>query len=296
MTILPHLQTQAVRPGPWTISINEQLVIDEVAKSWDYETPIRVACSVDIPSDEIRADCALAPSDQFGLVVSWRSSSTGLKQRADVIDVSGGGSPVVSIDLDPARVGGILTLSRRLVLLGEGRGSNPDSPTRPGSILWQEAPHDSRKLVLEGDASRFPTEVVDFSGGYVGEPEAVWALYLDTEDLEASAMKAIRLYVNAGHPAVRTLMDVGEEPISAAIRSTLIWDVARQMVLAAVGNDEFVENHGRFSGGSIGEVLEAVIEQFWPDRDILSLRALCEQDSARFEYELQARMRLLEGL
>ena len=295
LTVLPHLQTGAVHPGPWTISINDQLVIDEVAKSWDYETPIRASCSVDVFADEVRTECALAPSDRFGLVTSWRSSTTGLKQ-SEVIDMSGGGASVVSVDIDPARVGGVLTLSRRLVLLGEGKGTDSNSPTRPGSILWQEELRDCRKLVLEGEAARFPTEVVDFSGGYVGEPDAVWYLHLEMEDLDASAMKSVRLYVNGGHTAIQSLLAAGDGQLSTAIQSTLTWDVARQMVLAALSSDDFIEGQGLFSGGSIGEVLEAVLEQFWPEQDVLSLRVLRDQDPTRFEYQLQARMRLLGGL
>jgi hypothetical protein len=160
----------------------------------------------------------------------------------------------------------------------------------PGSILWRD---DRRtRVVLEGTGAVFPTELVDFRDLRVGDAGAVWTLELDLSDLDAAALGCVRLYLNAAHPDVDALRRGDDDPRTAAIRSVLRWDVARQLITTALQNDEFVERDA-YPPDSVGEALAFTVRSHFPTEDPRSLRALLQRDPTRFTARLQAACGLL---
>ena len=68
------------------------------------------------------------------------------------------------------------------------------------------------------------------------------------------------------------------------------------MIHRALDNEEFVEEWDGFEEGSLGATLQQLVQRVWPGEDAMSLRARREANAPRFEYQLQARLRLLSEL
>ncbi|RBY76277.1 hypothetical protein DQ239_14955 [Blastococcus sp. TF02-09] len=157
-------------------------------------------------------------------------------------------------------------------------------------MLWREPRDDQAVCALEGDAARFPTDVMDFEQTGLGDAGGVWWLHHDLSDLDANPLSCLRIRINSAHPAGSRLVDGSPEASDA--RSALYWDVNRLLVHAALDSDEFVTGWGAFRVGSLGHTLEQLCRRLWPYQDARALRASRANDRGRFEVSLQARVGL----
>ena len=134
-------------------------------------------------------------------------------------------------------------------------------------------------------------EWADFSTSIYPD-EAAWALDWDPNELEASTFGGMRLLLNQAHPQAATLLK--ESPPSPAAR--IIWDalqldVARQLAVGALLNDQFVESASTFDEGSIGASVRHLLRTHFPHESLPTLRALLQRSPNLFESRLQASLR-----
>ena len=73
---------------------------------------------------------------------------------------------------------------------------SPLAAKTAGAKLWDQPASQHLKLFLEGEAGRFPTEVVPFSQATISAAGAVWFLEVDLSDLDRAAPAALRLFLN----------------------------------------------------------------------------------------------------
>lgn len=288
---LPHMQTTAVEPGDWLVTIRERTMpVPDLLDGWDYSTPIRLECQLNVDLDGVRSECALeADTTIIATAIFW-ASSTNRRQVGAMRKVDRSGEFAMEFEVDPTVVGGKLTLYRQLLLEQGGSSGGPFTATRPGSILWNEDRGHRRTVLLEGDAARFPTEVLDFSAGPVAEPSAPWWLDRDFSDMDASPLASIRLYVNSSHPRIVSLLEDKEDEGTQLVRSVMAWDVGRAMIHGAIDTDEFVDGWGHFRPGTLGESLEQLVRRVWPTHDARALRGMRADDVGVFESRLQGRL------
>lgn len=102
-------------------------------------------------------------------------------------------------------------------------------------------------------------------------------------------------FLNERHPAVDRLLAGDASSEAKATLSTLRWDIARQLVAAALDSDEFIERDGLFEDETLGSMLAGVIAIHWPGESPRALRQLRRTEPTRFERELQDRAGLLRG-
>ncbi|WP_216325625.1 hypothetical protein [Deinococcus aestuarii] len=242
-------------------------------------------------------DCTLGDDAALRVVVVWRSAGTGLRGRGDATDlILGLHAPHVRVGV--SLPGAILALNVRLVtqvvLLHPGRDPGPFSPRLPGSVLWA----DEHLLTLEGGAPRFPVDVVDFASVMRLPENAAWYLDWQSEDLHAPAMGGLCLLVNASHPSVRHAVDGVGEPDSAAraIWSAASFDVHRQLLSAALSDDEFVRAPDTYEEGSVGAFIRRRSRVLFPLDEPSALQALLYESPGEFEVELQARLKVFRGV
>ena len=261
---------------------------------WDYSINLALVCEVVVDAGRLRAETGLSRDDELSLVGLWHASSTGIREVGGRHRLPGGGEErfELSVELDGSKLGGWLTLERQIVLTSARPGADPTTATKPGSILLSEPAESRTSVLLEGDAARFPTEVIDFGQLSIAEPGSLWFLEMDTTDLDQAALGNLRLYVNGGHPAIRAALNE-QSWIGELIRSVLQWDVARLMVQRALDCDELGGRWGEFEEWSLGATLQGLIQRFWPGENADSLKVRRAANPARFEYQLQARMSLL---
>lgn len=293
---LPHLQTSAVMPHSWILTVRgDTQPAPNLLKGWAYDTPLHFESQVDLDLERVRDECGLGREGRIAVVALWWASSTNKRRAAAVQEVNQTGSVLVSFDIESGEVGGVLTLWRQVVLVLDPAPRSAFAAREPGSILWEEPRMEATTVILEGDAARFPTQVLDFSKSPVLEPSAAWWLDAKLDDLDASPLACLRLLVNGEHPRIKSFMASTADEATKLVSSLMTWDVGRKMVHGALDSSDFVEGWGSFRPGSLGEVLEQLIRKAWPGQDAAGLRSLRDSDNGLFDARLQGRFDPLSG-
>ena len=191
--------------------------------------------------------------------------------------------------IDGTLLGGRLTLDTKVVLMRPGSGSAPMAPRRPGSTLWAK----TTRFDLEGTDARFPVLPLSFSAsGIAGGRKGAWALVVENPDLSSLAVGSLRLYLNTDHPAIGSLLDSADSPENRWVQEFLRYDTARQLVTAALANDE-LRTGIEYDSGSLGDLLIRMISNTLGSRDIEMIRADWKTDPGQIEAELQAALQML---
>jgi hypothetical protein len=193
------------------------------------------------------------------------------------------------VELRGEELGGLLEFETCLVLQAASRSRGRLAPYRVGSILWMEA----YTVLLEGEAARFPVELVEFSrAGIQGGADAGWVLHWYPDDLDAAALGTVRLFLNAEHALItRAAGGDRADPLVAAVTSAIYFDVARTLVNGALDHEQF-DDDGSWPNGSLGFVLQQLLHTLFPSRSIASLRSQRELAGTEFDAMLQAATRL----
>jgi hypothetical protein len=197
------------------------------------------------------------------------------------------------LNLEGASLAESVRLETYVVLQRGGKDSAVLAARRPGSILWR----DTTTLVLEGRATRFPTELCDFDEHGWLPTEAGWYLDWDPVDLHRTAMGGVRLLVNSRHTHVRRAIEGNHPDGSArAIRAAIHHDVGRVLITGCLTSDEFVANPRAFDEGSIGQAVHRLLVALFDGETVKSLATRFRTEPWRFECELQDRLRVFQDL
>jgi hypothetical protein len=263
---------------------------------WDYNVDLRLVRSMIVHEAELRADCRLQPSDAVRAVVVWRSTGSTVRGRGVAIELGNSPQPrefTMSADIPGSLVAGDVQIATQIVLARAGEGRDVLAARYPGSVLWE----DSVQVALEGTASRFPMEVVDFSTAHWAPyGGAGWYLSWNSEELHEPLLRNVRLFVNQGHLLVVGAVQAAQPtPEQAAIRSAIYFDVGRQLIRGALENDEFVDAPESFADGSTGKAVLRMIKAHFPADKPKALRSTMRTRREYFDSSLQASLRLFAG-
>lgn len=271
---------------PWHIrSDGAETRLREYIEVWDYMTVLQLSAELSVPLEHIRLSTHQGDAAKFGLVLSASSSTTRLRGPVWRSDEFGGNSDhKISIlaSLGGFELGGRLDLLTTLVLVHPDPTSEIGAISK-GSILWQHR----QQTFLEGHGPQFPTESANFASRAYGTPRAGWRLEFDLDDLDSAAGGAIRLVVNDGDATMNAVRKGIDSPEVAAIIRMMRWDVARQLIWAALDSDEFVERRGSFQEDTVGWVLTHILNQHFEGDAPSSVRAVRDSSPAVFESRLQ---------
>lgn len=260
---------------------------------WDPHTNLAIVRVMEVDLDAVREGCGLGRDATFALVASWHSSRTRLAGNGEPVELGNAAGLVrVALPLTVPGVdaGGRLDLRTRLVLRAAGGSPSVISPRRVGATLWT----DETRVALEGSAARFPITATEFGDGTGLPEEAAWALEWNVDDLDAPVLGGLRLLINAGHPEVLAALRTGSsDPRSSAVRSFVMFDVARSLVEAALSNERFVEDPEVFEVGSVGRLLHELLTLCWPGVPLPALVERNRATPARVAADLQAHLELL---
>ncbi len=273
---------------PWQIHTSDgpTPLTDDVA-AWDYLATIALSAVVHVDADAVRHVCHLGGGSQLRIVVTASSSTTKMRGPVAVVPVTTGPAPL-DVRLVGHELGGRLSLDTLLVA-ATIEGTDALSPRAPGSILWRHR----KASWLEGESARFPTAVADLGAGPFFTPNALWYVDVRAADLDSAALGSVRLVLNERHAAVARVLAGDASAEALATLSVLRWDVARQLILAALENEEFIERGGMFEEETIGSMLAGVLALHWPGESPRALRQLRRTEPGRFNRELQDRAGLL---
>ena len=291
MLVAPYPRLSALPGTDWELVVGQvSRPIGESIDDWDPSQDLQAKRHVLIEPNEIRGQTGLGARSRVRLLGGWHCDATRTRSFTSTIDISleeDGGE----IDLVAAVVGKdvaiAITLETHLILLFADDDSNPLAARDVGASLWV----DGHRVNLEGVASRFPTEWIDFTRGPYPN-DAVWYLDWDPARPEYSVLGGMRLYLNIGHPRLKAVLDRGDGE-SKLLRETIRAEVARQLVTGGLTSTAFLDDVDGHDEETVGAAIRRLVKVLMPGYSAVAARDLLLRDPGRFEARLQAGLRYL---
>ena len=225
--------------------------LPDLLPGWDYASREVIGISVDVTDSAILEKTGLTRLDLIEAVAIADCPATfrrflarqrlSPKQQVDL-----------AVELPPGEIAQRLELSTFLILADDITPVDRVASKR-GSRLCSGP---TRALLLEGDSSRFPTEVVPFSGIHI--EHAPWTISAMFDDLTDSFMGSIRLLVNEEHELGRELLT---SPVSPSLETRVKVEVVRSLV--AIASMQDVSDDVEFPDDSVGAVIDAMCRRFF---------------------------------
>jgi len=181
----PYLRPIAsrIRITDWQLRADDDITpLPELLPHWDPAMPLHIFAPVEVDTAGVFADCMLHEDDHLRLAIVWQSLGTGLRGRGSAIyldSMQSSQSTVLALSLEGGDLADRIRIDINLVLASAGKSDAGLAPHRPGSLLW----HEERTVILEGQASRFPVELIDFTQHMKLPENGAWFLDWDPEDL-----------------------------------------------------------------------------------------------------------------
>ena len=269
----------------WRVTPNgmDTLTDPSSVPSWQYTTDLLVERMITCDPQQLKVQSGLASVDELRAILTWASTSTGLQGASKAVSLQAGGNSL-SVGIPGVEAGGTLRL-RLVVAAGLAACGQREklAAYRSGAIL-----HSDEWIVhLEGEASRFPTEALSFSATGLGDSSVAWRLTVATTDLDASALSAVRLVLNTDNEVHQRLIDRPDSDEAEVTRRFMSYDIARQLVVAALAQDELMPID--YESSSIGHVLRSRLRGYFGDEGdaIEPLRARWLAEPSEIDAELQ---------
>lgn len=271
--------------------------LGDALHDWAPGTPVKLMrrIAVDVPG--VLKACGLPSQTKLALVVLGVCSATTLRLASEPLQLGIQSTleheHTLKLALDGHDLAGSLSIHTRLVT-HQWVKESPIIPWRPGLVLWE----DEARVRLEGSGSRFPMEVVDFEKFHHHDwpSRAMWKLDWDPDELEEPVLGSIRLFLNAGHPAINKMLDARGSDSSLITRDMIRFGVGRLMILTALKNEDFVREPDVYEDETVGGMLRTLVRSFARTGDSIEVVASrWRKDPIQFEAELQARLEILGG-
>lgn len=264
--------------GGWWLERNgvrEPLL--DLLPGWDYSSTDRIGLTVEVNARDLLDATGHHTMELFELVavadcpsmlrrfVTKHRLTTEQDQALDL-----------TIALPAGSVAQKIVLSS-FVLLAEDINAAPRVASRRGSRL---ASGPQRTVLLEGDASRFPTEAVSFSAlRYEGAPWTISAVF---DGLDDSFMGSVRLLVNEDHELGRAVL---AQPVEHHLERRLKLEVLRSLIGAISANGLGDDDH--YPPDSVGEVVDSMSKLFL-NRSLSEAVQMYERDPLKLDRILHA--------
>lgn len=273
---------------PWQlISGASEALLGEGLPHWDYNTPVHVTRTINLDIEGVRADCMLSKSDRLRIAVVWVSSGTNLRGAGSSLDLSNKDKNQ-SVQLQLKVAGQFLAhnirIRTQLILADYGNAESRLAAKIPGSVLWLE----EKNVLLEGVATRFPVESIDFGKSSWMPSGAGWFLDWDKDDLNQRMLGGPRVYINSLHSRiVKAVTASAPDREDQAIISAIYFDIGRTLIRGGLENDDFVADHLGYPDGTVGSVIRRLLTAIFPEMGPKGLRQMMDERSSEFDCLLQ---------
>ncbi|GAA1815153.1 hypothetical protein GCM10009812_04830 [Nocardioides marinus] len=263
--------------GWWFEREGVRAPLPDLMPAWDYSVRDRIGLNVDIDAMTVREKTGIENISDLEVVALVDCPST-LKRFVHRSRLAPHASQEVEvvIDLPPGEVAHRLDVAAFL-LLATDLPPKSRTASRSGSRL---ATGPSRRVLLEGDASRFPTEAVSFAS--LNWADVPWTLNAVFFDLSDSFMGSVRLLVNEDHPLGRAVLSAEVDP---ATDSRLKLEVLRTLVGVVAAQENL--DHDDYPPESIGEVVASMCSVFL-NRTLAEAVHIYQRDPIKFDRLLYA--------
>lgn len=269
--------------GAWWVQRDDQrLPLGPLLQHWDYAREETVGRTVTVDMDAVLRTAGLENAADLDLLILVDCPATQNRfvgkqtlrgsSKESVFDVS--------VTLPPGELAAEVELSSHLVLARTLRPNAERVAYAQGSRLLSS---ESFRVRLEGDAGRFPTELVSFSR--LNYAQAPWTVLAAFDDLNDSFMSCVRLLINIDHRAG----ELAADPAAAArIGGFLRMDILR-LLIAHVAAQHEMAAEDEYDEGTVGRVLDSMC-RFLLDRSLGSALNMYKTDPVHFERYLHSRV------
>jgi hypothetical protein len=269
-----------VKAGQWqTVSGGEWGELPEALESWDYSTALQLRRSISVDTTTVIQVCGLPDGTPLAVCAVWHATATGRRGslaartvEADLVDLQA--------TLQGTELGGQLHLHTTVVLVEDTVRTDPLAPWRAGTVLWR----DSVTVHLEGTAALFPTELSDFAA--MGLPAAAgWYLEIAQAEPASATLGALRLFLNEANTGVRRALEAPNgDAVAGTVISAIRYDVMRQLIEAALDNEDLVEG-SEYPPGTMGASMSTAVRLAFGSDNFAAIRSL--RRTVRSEYEVR---------
>ena len=259
--------------GGWWLDRNGvREPLPDLLPGWDYASADVVGITIEIQSASVLASTGLDSVDSVEVVAVADCPSMlrrfVTRKRLSDVEVQ---QVEISIELPPGEVAQKVELSAFLLLAAD-REASGRTATQVGSRICVGP---SRTVLLEGDASRFPTEVVSFAALHL--ENAPWTLSTLFDDVRDSFMGSVRLMVNEDHALGRAVL---ANPVEPHLEARLKMEILRSLVSVVSTEDISIEDD--FPQDSVGDVVDSMCRLFL-NRSVHEAVQMLQQDPVKFD-------------
>jgi hypothetical protein len=277
----------AVNASPWALVGIDGTMADlgDYIEGWDYARDLHVQRSFELGELDVNA-LGIEPEDlDLQVVVRLGTGPGSMSRRSRTLSSQAlqFGLPLI---LDH-RIPG-MELSRRLrlettvILRSHGDPASRLAPKMPGSILWR----DHVDVALEGEAPRFPMEIISFGERFPDRSErgAPWLLHWLPGHLHRDFGGSVRLFLNHDRPEFIERF-VAADPLT--LQMTLA-GVISQILGHAVRQDDLGEILDDADPTSVAGHIGIWMQLAFPDLDLAGVRSVHEMAPGRFQAAILA--------
>lgn len=282
LRVFPHRQIgpSAIKFEGWHVRVGQapQMPVARYLENFDYSSEMQFGFRAKLSLDQIRSSVGIDDQSTlaFYLLVDCESSNVRFKE---VVTVSEGEEFDCWLTVPPGQLAAKVRLERGLVLDELGSSDVWDSPKRRGALLFSDDPW---FVQLEGDATRFPTQAIDFAADRLPE-KAAWKLQISYDDPNQPFNSAVRLLINTRHPAHNALLAAERNDIfDSALRS----DIARQLIATLSRDEEFLAQQ-EWRDESLGAVVDRLCRSALPYASAAEAIQSFRRDPTRFDAKIQ---------
>jgi len=291
---LPFLiaEKTAVEAGAWHhLDLNgDPVLTGDHVPGWDYQLDVEFLRQISVVTESFKGGCRLPSDAVLECCVIARSQPGRFQERVWQKRIPADGlHETIKFTSRGTELAGELTLLTQVVLAEDLSDSRPLVAHLAGSRLWE----DSFVFRLEGSASRFPVEVVDFNQRLprAASPDALWYFDFSLNDLEAPAAGELRIYLNSRHEGLVEAAGRADPLLS----STLQIEIARRLISAALDEPEFTAGSESFPDGTLGQAIARLFRVSFPHMSVTEVGDLRVSHPARFESMIQSGAVLHDG-
>lgn len=260
--------------------------LERLIPSWDYARDLRVQRTFHLSPELVSSRLGLDPAScSFELLVRLGTGSGTLPRRLVQL-FRAELRPGVPLLVDEAVAGDQLSdrlfLECSIVARRTGDAGSRLAPALPAAIVWR----DTLDVSLEGQAPRFPMEIVSFAERFGGRPEAgsPWLLHWLPGELHRDFGGAVRLYLNHDQP---NFVDrfVDADPLTL---QTTLGGVISQIVASVIVQEDLEDVLTDAEPSSVAGHVKTWLDLAFPSLGITGIRGLLEAAPGRFHAAILA--------
>lgn len=183
----PFLRVLASRVAPeaWIDATTGAPVPTYGIEGWDPSVDLVLERRIAVDPVAARADAGLSETARLACAATWLCPATTVRGAGSRVALdAGSGDVTLELHIPGSELAGRVDVRTTIVLVNAGEGERPLAPHIPGSVLWE----DTVQVPVEGGASRFPMEWLNFASAGWLPAGAGWYLEWSPEEPGAPAM------------------------------------------------------------------------------------------------------------